>query len=155
MFADSHCHLDGDTYGGDAGVDEVIDRARAAGVSAFVSIGSGTPDGLRAAVRVASRHPDVWCAVGLHPHDASKWDDAFEALLRELVTGTRVVAVGEMGLDFHYDLSPRDRQRDVLARQVRLARSVDQPIVVHDREAGDETFEVVRDNGGFEGPGAL
>jgi len=155
MFADSHCHLDGDTYGGESGVDETIARARAAGVSAFVSIGSGTPNGLRNAIAVAARHPDVWCAIGLHPHDASTWDAGFEMLLRELSSAPRVVALGEMGLDFHYDLSPRDVQRDVLARQVRLARAVGQPIVIHDREAGDETFEIVRDNGGFEAPGAL
>jgi TatD DNase family protein len=155
MLADSHCHLDGDTYGGDDGVDAALGRARAAGVTLFVAVGSGTADGQRSAVSVAARHPDVWCAVGLHPHDAKMWDPAFEAELVALAKTGRVVALGEMGLDFHYDLSPRDVQRDVLAAEVRLARALDLPVIVHDREAGDETFEIVRANGGFEGPGAL
>ena len=155
MFADSHCHLDGETYGGDAGVDAAVARARAAGVTVLVSIGSGTRDGIRGAIAVAARHPDVWCAIGVHPHDASTWDDAFEAELSVLARSPRVVALGEMGLDFHYDLSPRDIQRAVLGRQVRMARRLDLPIVIHDREAGDETFEIVAENHGFDGPGAL
>ncbi len=156
MYLDSHCHLDPDVYGSDADVDAVVERARAAGVSRMISIGSGYgAPSLRKAVAVAERHPDVWCAVGLHPHDAALWDDAFAADLAEVARHPRVVGLGEMGLDFHYDKSPRDVQRACLRAQVKLALELDLPIIIHDREAGDETLDIVRESGGFDGAGAL
>jgi TatD DNase family protein len=156
LLADSHCHLDPEVYGGDSAVDAVIDRARAAGISRFVTIGSGYGiPALKRSIDVAARHPDVWAAIGLHPHDASEWTDTFEADLRAAARHPKVVALGEMGLDFHYDHSPRDVQRSVLARQAAVAVELALPIVIHDREAGLETFEIVQAAGGFAGRGAL
>jgi len=152
MYTDSHCHLDPDVYGGDAGVDAVVDRARDAGVGTMVTIGSGYgAPCAEAAVRVAERHPDVWCTVGLHPHDAKLWDDALRARLMELARHPRCVAFGEMGLDFHYYLSPRNVQRRVLRAQIAAALEVGRPIVIHDRESDGETLAILQEEGAFGG----
>lgn len=152
MYTDSHCHLDPDVFGGDAGVDAVVARAREAGVSTLVTIGAGYgAPGAEAAVRVAERHPDVWCTVGLHPHDAKLWDDALRGRLMALARHPRCVAFGEMGLDFHYDLSPRDVQRRVLRAQVAAALEAGRPIVIHDRESDGETFAILQEEGAFGG----
>ena len=153
---DSHCHLDPEVFGGDAGVDDVLDRARAAGVGRFVAIGSGY--GLESAARavaVAERHADVWASVGLHPHDASVFDEAAWQGVLALAAGARVVALGEMGLDFHYDNSPRDLQRAVFRRQIRDALRLKLPIVVHDRSSEGETLAILKDERAFEGAGVL
>src|SRR5688500_15458561 len=135
MYTDSHCHLDPEVYGGDAGVDAVIARAREAGVTRMVTIGSGydVPCAERAAA-VAARHDGVWFTVGVHPHDAKHWSEAVRDAIVALAGREKCVAVGEMGLDFHYDNSPRDVQRSVLRAQVRTALGLGKPIVVHDRE---------------------
>ncbi|MEE2752109.1 MAG: TatD family hydrolase, partial [Myxococcota bacterium] len=113
MIFDSHCHLDPETYGGDAAVDAVVATAKAAGVQRMLTVGSGYGDGTAIrAVEVANRHPGVvWASVGVHPHDARFWSDALEVELRSLAAQPCVVAWGEMGLDFFYDNSPRDIQR--------------------------------------------
>jgi len=155
MYTDSHCHLDPDVYGGDSGVDEVVARARAAGVSRLITIGAGygAPTA-EAAIRVAERHDDVFCTVGLHPHDAKLWDEPLRDRLGELAAHPKCVGMGEMGLDFHYDLSDRDVQRRVLREQIALARACRRPVVVHDREAGDETLKTLEEEGAF-GVGVL
>jgi len=156
VLVDSHCHLDPEVYGGDAAVDAVVARARDAGVTRLIAIGSGYgPSALGRALAVAERHPDVWCAVGLHPHDAKDWSDAVADAMTAAAAHPRVVALGEMGLDFHYDLSPRDTQRAVLRAQAALSVSLGRPLVIHDRDAGDETFDQVGESGAFDGPGAL
>lgn len=152
MLTDTHCHLDPDTYGDDAAVDAVVARARAAGVSRMVTIGSGYGATCIAHARaVAARHADVWFTAGLHPHDASLWDAAVIAAIREAAADPRCVAIGEMGLDFHYDKSPRDAQRRCLREQIALARSLDLPIVVHDRESDGETLRILEAEGAFGG----
>ena len=128
---DNHCHL-----GDDA--DEVVARARASGVIGMVTVGCDLADSW-AAVATASRHDGVWATAGVHPHEASGGVDGLVGLLAEPV----VVAVGEAGLDFHYDHSPRDVQRDVFAAQVALANTYDLPLVIHTREAWDETFALL------------
>ena len=106
MLMDSHCHLDPDTYGGDEGVDAAIQRARDAGVTRMVTIGAGYGAETFAASRgVAERHDDVWFTAGVHPHDAHHYTDHVEAELRRLSAHPRLVALGEMGLDFHYNMS--------------------------------------------------
>lgn len=152
MWTDTHCHLDPDTYGSDAAVDDVIARARAAGVSRMVTIGSGYgPACIAHAREVAARHDDVWFTAGLHPHDASHWDAALAAAIREAAQDPRCVAVGEMGLDFHYDESPRDAQRACLREQIALALALGLPIVIHDRESDGETLRILDAEGAFAG----
>lgn len=156
QLIDSHCHLDVEVFGGDEGVDDAIARAHAAGVTGMVTIGSGYgEDSLRRAVAVAERHPDVWASVGVHPHDAKLWSDTTAAELRALATHPRVVGLGEMGLDFHYDLSPREAQRAVFRAQIRLALELGLPIVIHDRESDGETMRILDEEQAWDGAGVL
>lgn len=153
MLMDSHCHLDPDTYGGVDAVDAVIARARAAGVSRMVTIGSGYgPETFAAAVAVAERHDDVWFTAGVHPHDAQHYSDDVESMLASLASHPRFVAFGEMGLDFHYDMSPRDLQRAAFRAQIRLSRAHGRPIVIHDRESDGETLAILDDERAFDVP---
>jgi TatD DNase family protein len=145
MFVDSHAHIDGEEF--DADRDEVVARAREAGVRAILNVGTGDPHGgeLERGVEVAERYEGVYAAVGVHPHDARLYDEAAERrLIKILKGGGRVLALGEIGLDFHYDNSPREVQREVFARQLRLAREVSLPVIIHSREADDETVEILR-----------
>lgn len=146
MFVDSHAHIDGEEYYADR--DEVVERARAAGVCAILNVGTGDPQSgaLERAVEVAEKYEGVYAAVGVHPHDARLFDDEAAERLRRLVKQSgRVIAWGEIGLDYHYDNSPRDVQREVFARQLRLAREVKLPVIIHSREADDETVEILRE----------
>jgi TatD DNase family protein len=143
-FIDSHCHIDGPEY--DADRDEVIARARADGLTAMLNVGTGDPHSgaLERAVELAETHEDIYAAVGVHPHDARFFDDAAEQKLLDLVKQSRrVIAWGEIGLDYHYDNSPREVQREVFRRQLRLARSVQLTVVIHSREADDETIAIL------------
>src|SRR3954471_20578381 len=144
ILIDSHCHIDSKEYDNDR--DEVVQRALDAGVALMLNIGTGDPntDDFRRAVAVAEKYPKVYTSVGVHPHDAKLYDDAAEQHLIELVKSSdKVIAWGEIGLDFHYDHSPRDVQKEVFRRQIRTARSLDLPIIVHSREANDETIEIL------------
>jgi TatD DNase family protein len=143
MLIDSHCHIDGDAFDEDR--DEVVQRARAAGVVAMLNIGTGDPhsDDFRKAVAVAEKYENVFASVGVHPHDAKLYDDEAENHLIELAKSEKVIAWGEIGLDFYYDHSPRDVQREVLQRQIRTARELDLPIIIHSRDADDETVEIL------------
>jgi len=141
MWFDSHCHVQWATDGADA----AIDRARAAGVSAMVVVGTDAASS-RAAIELATRHPDVWATVGLHPHDASRLHDEWVEL-RELATGDRVVAVGEAGFDLHYRHSEPDAQEEAFRAQIRLSHELDRALVIHSREAWDDTLHVLADEG--------
>lgn len=99
------------------------------------------------AVRAASEHEQLWATVGLHPHDAKSRSDDLLARLEELAANERVVAIGESGLDYHYDNSPRDVQRNVFAEQIRLAHRTGKALVIHTREAWDDTFEILEREG--------
>lgn len=156
MFTDSHCHLDPDVFGGDAGVDAAIARARLSGVTRMVTIGSGyEPACMARAAAVAERHPDVWFTIGVHPHDAKHWTPAVADAIAELAAHEKCVAIGEMGLDFHYDNSPRDVQRSCLREQIRLSLRLNKPIVIHDRESLGETLAILIDERAFAGAGVL
>jgi TatD DNase family protein len=157
VIFDSHCHLDPETYGGDAGVDEVIATAVAAGVSRMLTVGSGYGDGTAArAVAVAKRHPGVvWASVGLHPHDAELLDDSLVDHLSTLAAEPEVVAYGEIGLDFYYDNAPQDVQRTTFIRQIHMARDLKLPIIIHDRDSQGECLQILKDEGAFEGAGVL
>jgi len=157
MIFDSHCHLDPQTYGGDSGVDEVIATAVAAGVTRMLTVGSGYGEGSAArAVDVASRHPGVvWASVGLHPHDASLLTDHVASELYELAQQPVVVAYGEIGLDFYYDNSPREIQRQAFVRQIHMAQELNLPIIIHDRDSAGECLEILKKEGAFEAAGVL
>ena len=157
MFIDSHCHIDGPEY--DADREEVIARAREAGVTTMLTVGTGDPhsDAINRAVDLAEQQEGVYAAVGVHPHDAKLFDDAAERRLLDLVQQSkRVIAWGEIGLDYHYDHSPRDVQRKVFRRQLQLARELELPVVIHSREADDDTINIVRDQlSGYQRAGVL
>lgn len=153
---DSHCHLDPDSFGDDAGVDAAVARARAAGVLRMVTVGAGYgAETAERAVAVASRHDDVWATVGVHPHDAKEWDPVLWNVILELAVHPKVVALGEMGLDFHYDNSPRDEQREVFRWQIRAALERELPIVVHDRGSQGECLKILLNERAFSGAGVL
>ncbi len=151
ILIDSHCHIDGEQFDEDR--DKVVERARAAGVVAMLNIGTGDPrsDDFRRAVAVAERYDGVYASVGVHPHDAKLYDDAAEEHLNELAKSEKVIAWGEIGLDYYYEHSARDVQRDVFRRQIRNARSLDLPILIHSREADDETVEILTDECSYDG----
>lgn len=156
ILVDSHCHIDGEAF--DADRDEVVRRARDAGVVAMLNVGTGDPrtDDFRRAVEVAERYENVFASVGVHPHDAKLYDDAAEAHLIDLIKSSKkIIAWGEIGLDFYYDHSPRDVQKEVFRRQIRTARSLDLPIIVHSRDADNETVEILKDECGHESAKSL
>jgi TatD DNase family protein len=133
---DNHCHVDDERIpGGTAGA---LAAAREAGVTGFVTVGTDA-ERSAAAIAVAGAHDDVWATVGLHPHDAVNGVESIVPLL----DADRVVAVGECGLDYHYDHSPREVQRGAFAAQVALAHERGLPLVIHTREAWDDTFAVL------------
>ena len=140
-WTDDHCHLDLGADDG-AGTAEQVREARAAGVERLITVGTDLA-GSRDAIALARAHAGVWATAGVHPHDASQGLDGIEALLAE----PEVVAVGECGLDYHYDHSPRATQREVFAAQVALAHAHDLALVVHTREAWDDTFAVLEAEG--------
>jgi TatD DNase family protein len=147
-IVDSHCHLDHHQFGGE--VEALLERASAAGVEHFLTIGTADgPPVLDVAIRLAERFPNVWATIGVHPHDASKADAHTFDELRALSKHPKVVAIGEIGLDYHYDFSPRERQSEVFLEQLRIAREAGKPVIVHTREAWDDTMAVLN------GPGVL
>jgi TatD DNase family protein len=146
MFVDSHAHIDSETFDDDR--DMIVERARNAGVEYMLNVGTGDPhDGsIERGVLVAERYENVLAAVGVHPHDAKLFDESAEAFLRGLIENRdRVVALGEIGLDYHYDHSPREVQCEVFRRQLRLARTLGVPVIIHSRSADDETVRVLRE----------
>ena len=144
MFIDSHAHIDGPEF--DADREEVLKRAQAAGVVTILNVGTGDPHSgaLERAVEFGRTHDNIYTAIGTHPHDARHYDDAAEEKIKTLVKNERVIAWGEIGLDFHYDNSPRDVQVEVFKRQLRVARECDVPVIIHTREAEAETIEILR-----------
>ena len=141
MWTDSHCHLAFEGVG-----DAAVAEARDAGVTRMVTIGTDAEHS-RAAIALAREHEGVWATVGLHPHDAVQGVDSIVPVLSDGLAGGRVVAVGECGLDYHYDHSPRDVQRDAFAAQIALAHSHGLALVIHTREAWDDTFAVLTREG--------
>jgi TatD DNase family protein len=139
---DTHCHLD--MLRGTP--DEALVEARAAGIEAVVAVGIDLRSS-REAAALAARHDDVYATVGVHPHDAVRFDGVVRTGLERLLREPRVVAVGETGLDFYRDLAPRDVQRAVFAEQLELARSLGRPVCVHSREAAGETFALLTEHG--------
>jgi TatD DNase family protein len=154
MWVDSHCHVSADEFAADRA--EVLARTWAAGVDALVAIGAGYGvDANAGAVALASSDPRVFATVGVHPHDARLLDDAGRAKLRAWLAAPRVVAVGECGLDYWYEHSPRAEQRAVFAEHVALARELGLPVSIHVRDRGQDAYEELLEIWKSEGRGAL
>jgi TatD DNase family protein len=157
QFVDSHCHIDGSEYDEDR--DEVIARARDAGVTTMLNLGTGDPHSgaFERAVELAEKHQGIFAAIGVHPHDAKLYDDGAEERLIGLARqSSSVVAWGEIGLDYHYDHSPREVQRDVFRRQLQIGRQLNLPVVIHSREADDDTIDILRSElAGYDRAGVL
>jgi TatD DNase family protein len=141
-LADSHCHLDDAQFDSDR--EAAIDRARAAGVRYMLAIGTGEgPPDLRAALRLAEKYPFIYATAGVHPNDAPKWTESTLADLFESVRHPKVRAMGEIGLDYHWG-TPKDVQMNVFLRQLDLAASAGSPVVIHTRDAWEDTISALR-----------
>ncbi len=150
-LVDSHCHLDDPKFDEDR--ERVIERALAAGVGRMMAIGTGNgPPDLEVAIRQADRYPFIYATVGVHPHDASKATQETLAQLGVLAAHPKVLAIGEIGLDYHYDFSPREVQRSVFEQQLAVAADAGKPIVIHTREAWRDTLSLLR---GWRGGGIM
>ncbi|MBN2270253.1 MAG: TatD family hydrolase [Sedimentisphaerales bacterium] len=141
---DTHCHLTFEPL--DAEVDAVLERSRAAGVTSWITVGTNLQDSIKAA-EFAGRFGNLYTAVGVHPHDAKDVTADTLAELRRLAEDVKVVAIGETGLDFHYNFSKQPDQLRVFAAQLKLARELNLPVVIHSRNAFDETMEVLEQHG--------
>ena len=139
---DSHCHLDNAEFNDDR--DAVIERALEAGVEHMMAIGTGDgPPDLEAALRLAEKYPAFYATVGIHPHDAAKATPGDFQRFSELLAHRKVLAVGEIGLDYHYDFSPREVQKSAFIEQMGIAASAKKPIVIHTREAWEDTLALI------------
>ena len=141
FLTDTHTHLDFPQFDDDR--EHVIERAATAGVGAMVSVGADLASS-QAAVALAEAYPQIYAAVGVHPHDAKTVTEKVLEELRALASHPRVVAIGEIGLDFYRDLSPRDQQRQAFEQQLALASEVRKPVIIHDREAHKEVMAILR-----------
>jgi TatD DNase family protein len=143
QFLDSHAHLDDPQFNADRA--EVMVRARAAGLLYLLAVGGGTgPDNLEAPVALAASHDWIYATVGVHPHDAKHFTEHHADQICGLAQQSRVVGIGEIGLDYHYDNSPRDIQKLALIRQMELARGARLPIIIHCREAWPDLKEIIQ-----------
>jgi TatD DNase family protein len=147
MFIDSHAHLDSADFESDRAA--VIQRAKERGVNRILAIGTGAgPGTLDCAVKLAETFEGVDASIGIHPHDAALATEDDFRFMTEVSTRSAVIAWGEIGLDFHYDHSPRDVQREVFARQLKLASEQRLPVIIHTREAEEETLELLQEHWG-------
>jgi TatD DNase family protein len=142
ILIDSHCHLTSEPLASEVGA--VIERAVAAGVTRMITVGVDAGDNA-AAIRLAEQHAGVYAAVGIHPHEAAKATADDVARLAELYAHPRVVAAGEIGLDYHYEFSDRATQKRVFAEQLELARRAGMPVVIHSRKAFEDTVAILRE----------
>jgi TatD DNase family protein len=146
MLIDSHAHIQGKEYAGEA--EAVIERARAAGVEKIIAVGgAGDMSSNTEAVALADSFPNIYATVGMHPHDAKDVGADELRALRELTSHAKVIAVGETGLDYYYNHSPHEVQRRVFTQFIHMARETGLPIVVHERDAAQEVAELLRSEG--------
>ncbi len=156
MYIDSHAHIEMEDFDGDR--EQMIKRARDAGVEIIVNVGNGdvARDSHSAAFRVAEKHPFIYTTVGLHPHEARLLDDDLYNRLADLARHPKVIAIGEIGLDYHYDNSPRDAQAVAFRKQLQLARKLRLPVSIHTREAEEDTLALLHEEwAGAELPGVI
>jgi len=136
---ETHFHLD---YLKEGPAIEILDEARKVGITKFITIGVD-PDNLDPALELAKEHDDVFCTQGIHPHEAKLYTDTIESKITKNASNENVLAIGEIGLDYHYTHSPQDVQIDVFKRQLELAIKLDKPVVIHTREAEEDTIAVL------------
>ena len=141
MLIDSHCHLNFNAFDEDRA--EVLARARTAGVVALINPGTDLDDS-RQIIALTETNPNLYAAIGFHPNDAAKVDETALTELRTLACQPKVVAVGEIGLDYYWDKAPRPLQWQVLEQQLTLAKEVGKPVIIHQREAAEDTMAVLR-----------
>ena len=141
---DTHCHLTFEQLASD--IDAVIERSIAAGVTSWITVGTD-PDQNQKAIALAKKFDNMYAAIGIHPHDAKDVTGQALRQLNALAQNKKVVAIGETGLDFHYDHSPRDQQADVFAKHLQLAGELALPVIIHSREAFDETMKILEQAG--------
>ncbi|MFW6229716.1 MAG: TatD family hydrolase [Halanaerobium sp.] len=149
---DTHVHIDFPRYNKDR--NKVIERARREGVKYILDCGADLESSQRA-VELAEEFPDIYAAVGIHPHEASIYNIEIAKKLEKLAESKKVVAFGEIGLDYHYDNSPRDEQRQAFRAQLRLASSLDLPVIIHSREAEEDTLNILREEWDSENGGVV
>jgi len=142
MLIDTHCHIDSQKFDGDRAA--ILRRARDAGVQRFITIGCDV-DNSRRARGLAEIHDDVFFSAGIHPHEAEKAEDGFAQHLASISEHDKCVAIGECGLDYYYDHSPREQQRAVFQKQLELAAEVELPVVIHVRDAWDDCIPMLKD----------
>ena len=152
MLIDSHAHLDDLRY--DTDRDNVLQRAQTAGIEAIVTIGCDLATS-QAAVALAHAHPNIFATIGVHPHEAKEIGEGWYESFRSLARHPKVVAYGEIGLDYHYDHSPREIQRQRFREQIHLARELALPLVIHTREAQEDTVMILREEGAVDGGGVF
>jgi TatD DNase family protein len=151
---DSHCHLDDSQFDSDR--EAVVERALAAGVDCMLAVGTGNgPPDLEAGIRLAETHGCLLATVGVHPHDARKTGPETWRKIEQLLAHPKVVALGEIGLDYHYDNSPRDQQQSAFIEQMRIARGARKPIVLHTREAWEDTWRLLEEHWAPAGLGGI
>lgn len=143
-FIDTHCHLDMAQFDNDR--EDVIRRARDAGFEALITVGSDL-EGTKRALEISGRYDFIYASIGIHPHDAKDFSEKIYMDLAEWAKGEKVVAIGETGLDYHYDHSPRDVQRDVFRAHLRLAKETGHPVIIHSREAKEDTLAILDESG--------
>ncbi len=142
MLIDTHAHLDDKAIYGD--LEEILKRAAQAGVEKIVNIGCDWKSSLMS-LRLAEKYPQIYATVGVHPHDAKILDNKLEESLFELLKEKRVVALGEIGLDYYRNLSPQECQKKAFRRQIALAKEAGKPIVIHDRDAHGDCLKIVKE----------
>lgn len=152
MLFDTHAHLNAEQYNDD--LKEVMERAQAAGVSNIVVVGFDRVT-INRAMELAERHDFIYACVGWHPVDAIDMTEEDLNWIEELASHPKVVALGEMGLDYHWDKSPHDIQKEVFRKQIRLAKKVKLPIVIHNRDATSDIVEILKDEGAEEVGGIM
>ncbi len=137
---DSHAHYDSERYAEDR--DSVLSQMPENGICAILNCASDV-ESAKMSIELSEKYPFIYAAVGVHPHEAEAVSEDYISILRELAKHEKVVAIGEIGLDYHYDFSPRDIQRKVLCEQIELAKELDLPVVLHDREAHGDMYEIL------------
>ncbi len=148
MYFDTHTHLDDKRFDEDR--EAVLEKVKASGVCLAVNIGADM-ESSRSSVRLATENDFIYAAVGVHPHDVESMTEADIDELREMAKHEKVVAIGEIGLDYYYDHSPREAQREWFLRQILLAKELDMPYIVHDRDAHADCLEIIKQSGYFRG----
>jgi TatD DNase family protein len=152
LLIDTHAHLDDKRFDGDR--EEVINRCVEEGVVCIINAGSDLSSSIKA-ISLAEKHSIIYAAVGIHPHEAKTADKNTTELLRSLAGKEKVVAIGETGLDYHYDFSPREKQKEVFRQQIALAREMKLPIVVHDRESHGDILQILKEEKAWEVGGVM